>query len=82
MWAAPDTNRDAVIDYVRANKVLRRSDYTTRPWRFVPLHARGPVTFACAAGKQDVARAAGVADVSQLRDNGDGSATCALDASK
>ncbi|HJU07551.1 MAG TPA: bifunctional 2',3'-cyclic-nucleotide 2'-phosphodiesterase/3'-nucleotidase [Rhodanobacteraceae bacterium] len=82
IWAAPDTNRDAVVDYVRARKTLHRSDFDVHPWKFVPLHAKAPLTFECAAGKLDIARAAGIDDVTQSAGNGDGTATCSIDLSK
>ncbi len=79
VWAAPDTNRDAVVDYVRARKSLHRSDFDIHPWKFAPLQTKAPLTFECAAGKLDVARAAGIADVTQSSVNGDGTADCSID---
>ncbi|MBS0432903.1 MAG: bifunctional 2',3'-cyclic-nucleotide 2'-phosphodiesterase/3'-nucleotidase [Proteobacteria bacterium] len=81
-WAAPDTNRDAVTEFVRSQGTLRRANIDPRPWHFAKLPAHAPATFACAAGKLTAARDAGLDDVSQLHDNGDGSAACALDLSK
>jgi len=82
MWAAPDSNRDAVIEYVRTRKSLRATDYDVHPWTFAPLQTRAPMTFECAAGKLDVARAAGIDDVTQSPGNGDGTATCSIDLAK
>lgn len=88
VWAAPDTNRDAVIEFVRAQGTLRRTAFDLKPWRFAKLPMHAPASFACAAGKLEAARAAGIDNVSQMHDNGDGSADpvrdglCALDLSK
>lgn len=82
VWVAPDTNRDAVIDFVRAQGTLRSAAFDPQPWHFAKLPMHAPVTFDCAAGKLDAARASGIGDVSQAHDDGDGSATCALDLSK
>jgi len=78
LWTAPDTNRDAVVDYVRARKSLHRSDFDVHPWKFVALQAKAPLTFECAAGKLDIAHAAGIDDVTQSAGNGDGAATCSI----
>lgn len=78
--SAQDANRDVLIDWVREQRHLRRMTHgADRSWRFVPVRIAGPVTFTSAAGKIDVARAAGIDGVSQIRDNGDGSATYAID---
>ena len=82
VWAAPDTNRDALIDYVRAHQSLHASDFDAHPWRFAPLQAKAPLTFDCAAGKLDIAHAAGIDDVTQSPANGDGTAICSIDLSK
>ncbi len=79
VWAAPDPNRDAVIDYVRAHKTLRRADFAWRPWRFAPLRTRGPVTFVSAANRLDVAHSDGLDDVALLHDHGNGTATYTID---
>lgn len=77
--AAPDGTREILADWLRAKGRLTVKDFEPTPWRFAPLKLAGPVTFDCAAGKIDVARAAGVANVRQLRDNGDGTASCAIE---
>jgi 2',3'-cyclic-nucleotide 2'-phosphodiesterase/3'-nucleotidase len=82
VWSAPDTNRDAVIEFVRANKSLHRTNFDVRPWHFVPLQTKAPPTFECAAGKLEIARATGLPGVSEEADRGDGTATCAIDLSK
>ena len=78
--AAQDANRDVLIEWVRAQRHLTRAMHgADRAWRFVPVRTAGPVTFTSAAGKLDVARAAGIEGVSQVRDNGDGTAVYAID---
>ena len=79
--AAPDGTREILADWLRAKGTLTAKDLEPTPWRFAPLKLAGPVTFDCAAGKIDVARAAGVADVRQLHDNGDGTASCTIELS-
>lgn len=80
--SAPDANREVLIDWIRAHRTLRRADLPARPWRFARVHTAGPVTFVSAAGKAAVARAAGLRGVRPLRDNGDGTATYAIDLSR
>ncbi|MET0506436.1 MAG: bifunctional 2',3'-cyclic-nucleotide 2'-phosphodiesterase/3'-nucleotidase, partial [Luteibacter sp.] len=78
---APDGNREVVIKWVEAKKTVTAKDVDKRSWRFVPVKTRGPLTFTAAAGKEDIAKAQGLA-IRQLRDNGDGTAVYALDLSK
>jgi 2',3'-cyclic-nucleotide 2'-phosphodiesterase/3'-nucleotidase len=72
--AAPDTNRDVLIAYVRAHKRLTRAqDGAARSWRFAPVRTAGPVVFHAPPGKLDLARAAGLDNVSEWRaDDGQG----------
>jgi len=78
--AAQEANRDVLIEWVRTQQHLTRTLHgTDRAWRFVPVRTAGPVTFTSAAGKLDVARSAGIEGVSQIRDNGDGTAVYAID---
>ena len=80
--SAPDANRDVLIDWVRTRKHLTRArDGADRNWHFVPVRTAGPVTFVSAAGKLDVARTDGLHNVRALHDNGDGTATYAIDLS-
>ena len=75
---APDGNREVVIKWVEGKKTITRRDVDKRSWHFVPVKTRGPLTFTAAAGKEDVAKAQGLA-IRQLRDNGDGTALYSLD---
>ena len=72
--AAPDTNRDVLIAYIRAHKRLTRAaDGTARSWRFAPVATASPVVFHAPPGKLALARAAGLENVSELRpDDGQG----------
>jgi 2',3'-cyclic-nucleotide 2'-phosphodiesterase/3'-nucleotidase len=79
---APDLNRDVLIAYVRDTREITRTRFgNDRNWRFAKVRTAGPVTFKSAAGKLDIARAAGIDNVTQIKDNGDGTAVYALDLS-
>jgi 2',3'-cyclic-nucleotide 2'-phosphodiesterase/3'-nucleotidase len=81
--SAPDMNRDVLIAYIKETRDLLRTRFgNDRNWRFAKVTTAGPVTFKSAAGKLDVARAAGLDNVAQLRDNGDGTALYAVDLSR
>lgn len=83
VFAAPDTNREALIGFVRAQReITRRKFGAARSWRFAKVKTAGPVVFTSAAGKLDVAHAAGLANVSLVRDNGDSTALYAIDLSR
>lgn len=78
--SAPDANRDVLIGWVKERKHLTRTqDGSDRSWRFAPVKTAGPVVFTSAAGKLDLARAAGLKGIRQLEDHGDGKATYAID---
>ncbi|MHB8447211.1 MAG: bifunctional 2',3'-cyclic-nucleotide 2'-phosphodiesterase/3'-nucleotidase [Rudaea sp.] len=81
--SAPDANRDVLIDYVRAARVITRAQYgNDRNWRFAKVKTAGPVVFTSAAGKLDIARGGGIDNVALIKDNGDGTAVYALDLSR
>jgi 2',3'-cyclic-nucleotide 2'-phosphodiesterase/3'-nucleotidase len=78
--SAPDANRDALIAWVKEHKHLTRTaNGAERNWRFAAAKTAGPVVFTSASGKLDLARAGGINDVRLLKDNGDGTATYAVD---
>jgi 2',3'-cyclic-nucleotide 2'-phosphodiesterase/3'-nucleotidase len=80
--SAPDANRDALIAYVRNRKNVAREQFAdARNWRFAKAKTAGPVVFTSAAGKLDVAKSEKL-DVAFVKDNGDGTATYAVDLSK
>jgi 2',3'-cyclic-nucleotide 2'-phosphodiesterase/3'-nucleotidase len=80
--SAPDTNRDVLIDFVRATHDITRDRFgSERNWRFAKTKTAGPVVLKSAAGKLAVARAAGLDNITLLKDNGDGTAIYSLDLS-
>ncbi|WBR99875.1 bifunctional 2',3'-cyclic-nucleotide 2'-phosphodiesterase/3'-nucleotidase [Pseudoduganella sp. SL102] len=72
--AAPDNNRDVLIEYIRKQGQLTRATHgSSRSWRFAPVVTRGPVVFRSAPGKEALAREAGLTNVRELRaDDGGG----------
>ncbi len=72
--ASPDTNRDVLIQYIKATKLLTRNTHgSDRSWRFSKITTAGPVTFKAAVGKLPLAAAAGIANVTLLKaDDGSG----------
>ncbi|RCW71695.1 bifunctional 2',3'-cyclic-nucleotide 2'-phosphodiesterase/3'-nucleotidase [Pseudorhodoferax soli] len=74
IWASPDANRDVLINHIRANpQVTRSNDGAARSWRFTPVATAGPVVFSSAPGALPVAQAAGLANISLLAaDDGSG----------
>ena len=84
--ASPDTSRDVLIAYIRAHKRLtRETDGAACSWRFAPVKTAGPVVFHAPPGKLELARAAGLDNVAELKaDDGQGKgfALYAVDLSK
>jgi len=84
--ASPDASRDVLIEYIRtARQLTRAANGAQRSWRFAQVKTAGPVVFHSAPGKIELARAAGLANVSQLREDdgqGKGFALYAVDLSK
>ena len=81
--SAPDSNRDVLINFVRTIGTITRARFGgERSWRFKPVRTAGPVTFTSAAGKLELAHAAGLDNVAQLRENSDGTAVYTLDLSR
>ena len=74
IFASPDANRDVLIAYVQRTRTLTRASHgAARSWRFAAVKTQGPVVFHSAPGKLDLARAAGLDNVSQLQaDDGAG----------
>lgn len=76
-------SRDVLIDAIRQRRHLTRAaDGADRAWRFAPVATAGPVLFRSAAGHLDLARAAGLAHVSLLREEPAGMAVYRIDLSK
>jgi len=81
--SAPDANREVLIAYIRDRGDITRARFgNERNWRFVPVKTAGPVQFVSAAGKLDIAKSSGLANVALVKDNGDGSAVYAVDLSR
>jgi 2',3'-cyclic-nucleotide 2'-phosphodiesterase/3'-nucleotidase len=72
--AAPDTNRDVLIAYIRQVKQLTRTaNAAPRSWRFTPAKVAGPVVFHAPAGALPLAQEAGLGQVMLLQaDDGQG----------
>jgi 2',3'-cyclic-nucleotide 2'-phosphodiesterase/3'-nucleotidase len=79
--AAPDGTREILAKWLESKKQIGAQDLEPTSWKFAPLKTRGPVVFTGASHKQDVARAAGLDNIRQLKDHGDGTATYAIDLS-
>jgi 2',3'-cyclic-nucleotide 2'-phosphodiesterase/3'-nucleotidase len=72
--AAPDASRDVLIAYIKeAKRLTREANGAQRSWRFAQVKTKGPVVFHSAPGKLELARAAGLENVTQLApDDGQG----------
>lgn len=81
VMAAPDGTREILAKWIEGKKEIRVGDLETTSWNFAPLKTRGPAVFTAAAGKLDVAKAAGLMNIRVLKDNGDGTAVYAIDLS-
>ncbi|HEY8585536.1 MAG TPA: bifunctional 2',3'-cyclic-nucleotide 2'-phosphodiesterase/3'-nucleotidase [Rhodanobacter sp.] len=79
--AAPDGTREILAKWLQRKQHLGAADLEPTSWTFAPLKTRGLVVFRDAANKVDVARAAGLTNIRQVRDNGDGTAVYAIDLS-
>ncbi|KZC43716.1 bifunctional metallophosphatase/5'-nucleotidase, partial [Rhodanobacter sp. FW510-R12] len=79
--AAPDGTREILAKWLERHKRIGAKDLEPTSWQFAPLKTRGPVVFTDASGKQAVAREAGLGNIRQLKDHGDGTATYAIDLS-
>jgi 2',3'-cyclic-nucleotide 2'-phosphodiesterase/3'-nucleotidase len=86
VFAAPDTNRDVLIAYIRQVKQLTRAaNSAQRSWRFAQVKTAGPVVFHAPPGMLGLASDAGLAQVRQERADdglGRGFATYSVDLSK
>lgn len=74
IYAAPDTNRDALIAYIKDIKNIKRAtNGSQRSWHFSKVNTAGPVTFSSAQNKLALAQAAGLSNISVLQaDDGSG----------
>jgi len=79
--AAPDGAREILAKWLQLHKQIKAKDLEATSWHFAPLKTHGPVVFKTASGKLDVARTAGLKNITLIKDNGDGTATYAIDLS-
>lgn len=79
--AAPDGTREILAKWLERHQRIGAKELEPTSWKFAPLKTSGPVVFTDASGKQDVAREAGLDNIRQLKDHGDGTATYAIDLS-
>jgi 2',3'-cyclic-nucleotide 2'-phosphodiesterase / 3'-nucleotidase len=79
--AAPDGTREILAKWLQRRHQIGTGDLEPTSWKFAPLKTHGPVVFTAASDKQDVAHAAGVGHIRQVKDHGDGTATYAIDLS-
>lgn len=79
--AAPDGSREILAAWLKAKGTLTARDIEPTSWRFAPVKAAGPLTFACPAGRLDVARAENLPPIRELGNDGNGAAQCAIDLS-
>ena len=77
--ASPDGAREILARWIERKQHLDKADLAPTSWHFAPLKTRGPVVFSGAAGKQAVAEQAGLSNIRQLKDHGDGTATYRID---
>ena len=86
MVASPDNNRELLIAYVTQEKNLTRAkNGSARSWTFARAATKGPVVFHSAPNVIELARAAGIDNVRQLKADdgaGKGFALYQLDLSK
>lgn len=80
--AAPDGTREILAEWLRRHPTLGAGDLEPTSWKFAPLKAHGPITFTAASDKLSVAQDAGLHNIRQLKDHGDGTATYAIDLSR
>ena len=74
IYAAPDTNRDVLIAYIKKIENLTRVENgSARSWRFARVTTMGPVTFTSAQNALPKAEAAGLTNLSLVAQD-DGSA--------
>ncbi|WP_437594434.1 5'-nucleotidase C-terminal domain-containing protein [Sorangium sp. So ce1000] len=74
IYAAPDTNRDVLIAYIKKVESLTRAENgAARSWRFARVTTMGPVTFTSAQNALPKAEAAGLNNLSLIaQDDGSG----------
>ncbi len=70
IYAAPDANRDVLIQYIKqAKNLTRAANGADRSWQFTKVATAGPVTVKSAQGQSGLAQAAGLNGISVLRED-------------
>lgn len=65
IYASPDTNRDALIEYIKKTKNINRMSHGShRSWNFSPVSTSGDVIFKSAQNKLAYAQQAGLNNIS------------------
>ena len=74
IYEGQDSNRDVVIEYIRKARTLTHAaNGSARSWRFAKIATAGPVVFHAPPGKIELARKAGIDNVTQIAaDDGGG----------
>ncbi|MTW14028.1 bifunctional 2',3'-cyclic-nucleotide 2'-phosphodiesterase/3'-nucleotidase [Pseudoduganella eburnea] len=73
VFASPDNNRAVLIAYIKSVRHLNRAaNGSAHSWRFARVRTKGPVIFHSAPGKLALAKDAGLAGISVVKDD-DGS---------
>jgi 2',3'-cyclic-nucleotide 2'-phosphodiesterase/3'-nucleotidase len=65
--AAPDTNRDVLIAFIKKTHKLTRAAFAHASWRFAKVKTAGPVVFRSAPRMLELAQQAGLNNLSELR---------------
>ena len=79
--SAPDGTREILAKWLEQRQTISTKDLEPTSWQFAPLKTHDPVVFTGARGKQALAREAGLNDIRQIKDHGDGTATYVIDLS-
>ncbi|UXI68163.1 bifunctional 2',3'-cyclic-nucleotide 2'-phosphodiesterase/3'-nucleotidase [Tahibacter amnicola] len=77
--AEETTNRDIVIEWLKAHPTLSAKDIEPSPVSFARLGLKAPATFRSRTGKAAIAVAAGFTSVRETAGNGDGTSTYAVE---
>jgi len=79
--SAPDGTREILAKWLEQHRMIGAKDLEPTSWKFARVKTHGPVVFKGASNKQALAHEAGLDDIHELKDHGDGTATYAIDLS-